>query len=141
MNSTPIGLQKIMMHRHTQRSIRQTHLRGRAACPIRTGLFIRDYLLHRGEGSPADMHRALKTAIQEENDKRIPIKRLRPPTYPSLLKYTHNLRRLGLIQFTGREESPMYTWLPMKKRYFSLTSRGRAQTQPWENPIRTLGYQ
>ncbi|MFC1919214.1 hypothetical protein ACFLWX_00275 [Chloroflexota bacterium] len=129
-----------MANRRTRQLATMSFKRGRAASPIRTGLFIRNYLLLYGEGSPADMHRALKEAIREENTERVASLYLKQPTYSSFLKYVHNLRRLGLIEFNGKEEPTIYPWLPMKKRYFSITDKGRTQLQPWTNPIRALGY-
>lgn len=123
---------------------------------IRTGLFIRHLLLQRGEECIAEMHRALKGQIAMENQRRPRWRGLRGPTYSSFLKYLHNLARLGLVEFSGREE-PLEmvstddllqirmhgrgTVVPSVKRYFRITPKGIREIEPWENPIRALGHQ
>ena len=119
---------------------------------VRTGLFIKEYLLQHGEECIAELHRALKDEIAMENQRRPRWKRLRGPTYASFLKYVHNLARLRLLEFSGREERPEFvatdqllqidgsTVVPSMKRYYRITGKGQMETEAWANPIRALGY-
>jgi len=123
-------------------------LRGRAASIIRTGIFIRQYLLTSGEASITEIHQALKDEIRAENANR---KRpIRKPTYESFSKYFRNLRTLGLVEFAGKEEATMKTGLlsirstgivPSVKRFYRLTTSGSADPphDGFYDPIRVLG--
>jgi len=98
--------------------------KGRAG-GIRTGLFIRDYLLgretrwersaykgggweavgpSREEEFPASMHRSLCGKIIEENERRPASQRRRGPVYSSFYRYLKRLEQFGLVERTGREE-------------------------------------
>ena len=123
---------------------------------IRTGLFIRQYLLDHTEESVAVMHRALKEQITMENQRRTRSERLRGPTYSSFLKYIHNLARLGLVELSGHEEPAEFVAtdklvqirggsggkvVPSVRRFFRITAKGRSEVRAWQNPIKALGYQ
>jgi len=63
-------------------------------------------------------------------------------TYHSFVVYFSNLRRLGWVELTGKEEKSAfqdhYPSGPSRK-YFRLTQRGRkASLSAWSNPHRTL---
>ena len=77
--------------------------RGGAAKPIRTGRFIREWLLRFGEGAINEIHQSLKSAIGLENLRRPKAAWLRAPTYESFLKYFGNCRRIGLVEFVRDE--------------------------------------
>jgi len=123
-------------------------LRGRAASTVRTGMFIRQYLLAHGEASIIEIHQAFKDAIKAENANR---KRpIRKPTYESFSKYFRNLRTLGLVEFIGREETTMKAGLlsirgtaivPSVKRFYRLTALGAVDpaNDGWYDPIKALG--
>jgi hypothetical protein len=81
--------------------------RGGAAKPIRTGKFIREWLLKYGEGAINEIHSELKSAIGKENLRRPRAKWLRAPTYESFVKYFGHLRRIGLVEFV-RDEPLVY---------------------------------
>lgn len=122
-------------------------LRGRASSAIRTGIFVRQHLLANGEASITEIHKALKDEIKAENTQRK--KRLLKPTYESFGKYFRNLRTLGLVEFTGREEPMIRSLLsirgtgivPSVKRFYRLTALGAADpaNDGWYDPIKALG--
>ncbi len=123
-------------------------LKGRAASTVRTGISIREYLLAHDEASITELHRALKEEIKAENIKEK--KHQRRPTYESFSKYFRNLRTLGLVKFTGREEAPAMTGLlsirntaivPSVKRFYRLTALGSADPPDdgFYDPIKALG--
>ena len=118
-------------------------LRGRAATPVRPGLFIRSYLLRVAEDHPSEIHRALRDEYAKDWNKLRPRHlQVRPPTFPSFLRYFHQLISFGLVVFTGREE-PMSPDAPPGLlqirnheaaevvegvvRFFALTAKGRAE--------------
>ena len=123
-------------------------LKGRSASAVRTGISIRQYLMAHDEASITELHRTLKDEIGAENANR---KRpIRKPTYESFSKYFRNLRALGLVEFTGREETTMKAGLlsirstgivPSVKRFYRLTALGAADPADdgWYDPIKALG--
>jgi len=114
--------------------------RGRGASPdfLRTGLFIKEYLLAVDEDYPANIHRAFKKRLEDEGRKR-------KPTYHSFLRYLHQLVSFGLLEFSGREE-PMKTppdllhirdsvsVVPPMHRYYRLTALGHTNHPAWYDP-------
>ena len=80
-----------------------TRPRGGAARPIRTGKFIRNWLLKYGEGAINEMHGSLKSEIGKHNMLRPRGEWLRAPTYESFLKYFGHLRRVRLVEFVRDE--------------------------------------
>jgi len=127
--------------------------RGRAASAIRTGLFIKAYLLEHGEACQSEIHAALKERYREENSNRK--KRgefpLNPCTRENFGKYFRHLVTLCLVEFTGREEPmefppPGVTLLsirgdevvPSQRRFYHLTALGEAEVLAWEDPRHKL---
>jgi hypothetical protein len=126
-------------------TIRQKANRGRAASCVRTGLFIKEYLLSVGEDFPANIHRELKAVLKANNYKRY-------PTYASFLRYFHHFISFGLIEFTGREEPMKFpkgqnipALLQLRNhgvpkvvdgvvRYYRLTEAGKADNEIWYDP-------
>lgn len=129
--------------------MRVTRPRGRAASPVRTGLFIRQYLSEHGEAYQAEIHRALKETIKSVNEGMG--RHIHPPTYESFGKYFRQLVRLGLIELTGREEETevipelssmrkkqvgsrtTYSVVTSMRRYYRLTGKG--SEADWEDPL------
>jgi hypothetical protein len=122
-------------------------IRGRAASPVRTGLFIKQHLSTVGEDYPANIHRHLKEALKASNYKRT-------PTYHSFLRYFHHLISFGLVEFTGREEALKFdkgqnvpALLQLRSnpprvvnavvRYYRLTEAGKADDEAWHDPAGT----
>jgi hypothetical protein len=61
--------------------------------------------------------------------------------YHSFVVYFSNLRRLGWVEFSGREETSAFQehYPPgPPRRYFRLTDAGRAATAAWAHPHLTL---
>jgi len=61
--------------------------------------------------------------------------------YHSFVVYFSNLRRLGWVEFTGREEpsSIQYYGVGQPRRYYRLTAMGMAASDiAWENPYAAL---
>jgi len=75
--------------------------------PISVGLFIRDYLLERGEACPYEVFKALQG-------------KKRGASYSSVRKFFHALERLGLIEFVRSEPSKRPKLAA--RRYYKLVS-------------------
>lgn len=122
--------------------------RGGAAKPIRTGLFIRDWLRRVGEGAVIEIHQALKSEIGIYNLRRPRREWLRSPTYESFVKYFGHCRRLGLVEFV-RDEPLEYGHPQMlslrppdqvvtsTRRVYRLTPVGAHPVSDilWEDPL------
>lgn len=131
--------------------------RGRAASPIRPGLFIRDHLLgcEGYEDHPSNIHRAYKKAMK---DAYYP-KKIHAATFPSFLRYIHAMVQLDLLEFTGREGPMIFpdqttqpALLQIRKanshtsvvdgvvRYYTITAYGHnnLNSQDWYNPYGEL---
>ena len=80
---------------------------------------------------------------------------LEPEEYEKFLKYLHNLRRLGLLELSGKE-APLperhggslrfkigatVNYVPGTRRYYRITQSGIEDSDSWANPIKALGYQ
>ena len=136
-----------------------TKPRGRAASPIRPGLFIRDHLLacDNYEDHPSNIHRAYKKAMK---DAYYP-KKIHAATFPSFLRYIHAMVQLDLLEFTGREGPMIFPdqigkgqppLLQIRKanshtsvvdgvvRYYTITAHGHnnLNSQDWYNPYGEL---
>jgi DNA-binding PadR family transcriptional regulator len=101
--------------------------------PTVLGIFIRDYLLARGEAYPYEVYRAYKEAAAAAGR--------RPRTsWQNVVNYFFWLSRLGLIE-PSRTEPPSNPDLKILRRYYRLTRKGLA-TPPtaleWVNPRRAL---
>jgi len=98
---------------------------------VPTGLFIRSYLLEYGEAHPSEVHKALREEYGKINQGRKRRERLKPPTFHSFLNYLHQMKRFGLVEFSGREESIETSEAPWLSegvvRYYRLTDTGRAE--------------
>lgn len=101
--------------------------------PVVLGLFIRDYLLTRGEAYPYEVYRAYKEAVSATG-------RRPRASYQNVRNYFFWLSRLGLIE-PSRAEPPSNPDLKEPRRYYRLTAKGLA-TPPtaleWVNPRRIL---
>lgn len=101
--------------------------------PIVLGLFIRSYLLERGEAYPYEVYRAYREALKELGSRR-------RASYQSVRNYFWWLASLGLIA-PSRTEPSSNPALKEPRRYYRLTSKGLA-TPPtaleWVNPRRAL---
>lgn len=125
-----------------------TRPRGRAASPIRTGLFIRQYLSDHSEAYQAEIHRALKESVKAINQEMG--RHIHPCTYESFGKYFRQLVTLGLVEFTGKEQETeimaelssirkkqigtrsTYSIVRSMRRYYRLTGKGTEAE--WEDP-------
>ena len=90
-----------------------------------TSLFIRRYLLERGEGYAMEIWRALKREREKLGLKCGSYQSFRSNFWSVLIK-------LGLIEFTGREEPASRPGLKAR-RYYRITP-GREDDPRWRNP-------
>ncbi len=86
--------------------------RGGAAKEIRTGHFIRGWLEKVGEDSIAGIRSGLVSEMGLRNRLRPRAQWLRPPTYPSFVRYFAHLRRWGLVELVREEPTE---WVPHEK--------------------------
>lgn len=131
-------------------------LRGRAASPIRPGLFIREQLLLKEELNPAEIHSRLHDLVREINKLRQPSQSIRAPTWASFYRYFKHLEYFRLVERTGRTESVLIApekllhisdrgVVPARRVFYRLTEAGRAEPlhEAFENPVgvwRERGY-
>jgi ADP-ribose pyrophosphatase YjhB (NUDIX family) len=110
---------------------------GRGASEYRPGLFTKQYFENRGEACAADIYRALSEEMDLLNEKRIEIgeKPIRRPNYSSFSRYFYWFYILGLIERTDRSEPAIYNFLK-KRVFYRLTSKGKAEEQAWQDPVR-----
>ncbi|MDP2952600.1 MAG: hypothetical protein Q8O76_04720, partial [Chloroflexota bacterium] len=112
----------------------------------RTGIFIRAYLIQNNTGYPAEIHRAY---VEFFRARHVPTRKgrtFRLSTYQSFLYYFHRCRLLGLVAFARQEPTPGWDraegrgWRGSQaaaaRRFYRLTTKGRAQDEPWVNPNR-----
>ena len=100
---------------------------------LRTGVFIREYLIRNEEANPYEVFKELRKTVLEL---RYPNRR---PTYQSVRNYFYWLEKLGLIEFSREGPPPKPNLIP--KRYYKLTEKGRktpANALEWSNPRRAL---
>ncbi len=122
--------------------------RGGAAKPIRTGLFIRRWLVKVGEDTVIGTHQALKSEIGKYNLLRPRAKWLGAPTYESFVKYFGHLRRLHLVEFVRDEPleyghpkmvsiRPPDQVVPSTRRVYRLSAFGAAPESDilWDDPL------
>ncbi len=122
--------------------------RGRAALPVRTGRFIRDYLEKYGEGYLSEIHSSLKSEIGKQNLLRPKAKWLGAPTYESFVKYFGHLRRLGMVELVREEPTELVphnkllsirdrTVVASTRRVYRLSALGRTEQMAivWEDPL------
>jgi len=86
--------------------------RGGAAKEIRTGHFIRAWLEKVGEDSIAGIRSGLVSEMGLRNRLRPRAQWLRPPTYPSFVRYFAHLRRWRLVELVREEPTE---WVPHEK--------------------------
>ncbi len=110
---------------------------GRGASEYRPGLFTKEHFIQHGEACAADVYRALSEEIVRLNQERIEIgeKPFRKPNYSSFSRYFHWFLILGLIERTDRQEPAIYDFL-QKRVFYRLTSKGKAEEQAWQDPVR-----
>ncbi len=122
--------------------------RGRAALPVRTGRFIRDYLERYGEGYLSQIHSSLKSEIGKHNLLRPKAKWLGAPTYESFVKYFGHLRRLGMVELVREEPAELAphnkllsirdrTVVTSTRRVYRLSALGRTEQMAvlWDDPL------
>jgi len=93
-------------------------------------LFIRDYLIENGEACPYDILKALR---EEKSSKR-------GVSYQNVRNYFYMLRKLGLIEPSGRVEPSSKPFL-QPKIYYRLTRKGLNTPEDsleWTDPHRAL---
>jgi hypothetical protein len=103
-----------------------------------TSLFIRDYLLEKGEAYPFEIYRALKKVREGLG--------LHVGSPVNFYKYIYALEKLGLIERTGRIEPAFRSWrgatksrLPREKwRTYYRIAKGKENAEEWLNPQRAL---
>ena len=112
---------------------------GRGASEYRPGLFTKQYFEKHGESCAADIYRGLSEEIERLNQERIQIgeKPIRRPNYSSFSRYMHWFLILGLIERTARREPAIYDFL-QEKVFYTLTEKGKAEEQAWEDPVRAV---
>jgi len=131
-------------------------IRGRAASPIRPGLFIREQLLMEGELNPAELHSRLRQLAREVNQRRPRSRRIRAPTWASFYRYLKHLQYFFLVEPTGRTEPVLLApeallhiegreVVPARRAFYRLTGTGRAEPphEAFENPVglwKEMGY-
>jgi len=91
---------------------------------LSTSLFIRDYLLERGEGYPQEIWRCLKKKKKEKG--------LYFGSYQSFwINYFRNLLKLGLVEEVRREPSKRSK---LKERIYFRIKPGFEKDPRWINP-------
>ena len=94
-----------------------------------TSLFIRDYLLEKGMAYPYEIYQALREKREELG--------IYVGSPLNFYKYIYVLKRLGLIEETGREEksfkAPRF-W----RRYYRIVPGKEALTDEWRNPQKAM---
>jgi len=112
---------------------------GRGASEYRPGLFTKQYFVNHGEACAADIYHALSEEIERLNRERIEIGEnpLRRPNYSSFSRYFHWFLIMGLIERADRREPAIYDFL-QKRVFYRLTSKGSAEEQAWQDPVRTV---
>ena len=93
-----------------------------------TGLFVRDFLLERGEGYPYQIWRELRAKREELG--------LNSGSYQSFrINYVNVLKRLGLIEEARREASRRPK---LQDRIYYRIVRGRERDERWVAPQKAL---
>ena len=112
---------------------------GRSASEYRPGLFTKQYFEKHSEACAAHIYYALSQEIERLNRERVEIgeKPFRRPNYSSFSRYFHWFLILGLIERTDKREPAIYDFLH-KRVFYRLTAKGKAETQPWEDPVRVV---
>ena len=113
--------------------------RGWVPWTIPTGVFIRDFMMKKGETYPFEVYRELKRARLLVSAR---LGRTEPPKLPSPIsfyRYWWAIEKLGLVERTGRvEESPRRgtdTTLPSKLwRVYYRIRPGMESDPRWSNP-------
>jgi DNA-binding PadR family transcriptional regulator len=99
---------------------------------ILLSLFIRDYLMEHGEASPYDIVKAIKENLEEKERRKV--------SYQNVRNYFYLLRKLGLIEPSGRVEPSSKPYL-QPKIYYKLTEKGLStppESLEWRDPHRAL---
>ena len=96
---------------------------------VSTSLFIKDFLLKRGEGYSSEVHRALKSLLVAEGYPR------RSGSYASVRQFFYWLKRLGLIRQIRVEPSDNPVLLD--RRIYEIVP-GREEDPAWINPRKAL---
>jgi DNA-binding PadR family transcriptional regulator len=99
---------------------------------ILLSLFIRDYLLEHGEACPYDIVKALRGEKEKEEKRRV--------SYQNIRNYFYLLRKLGLIEPSGRVEPSSKPFL-QPKIFYRLTKKGLStdpESLEWLDPHRAL---
>jgi DNA-binding PadR family transcriptional regulator len=94
--------------------------------------FIRDYLIENGEASPYDILKAIRSLAKEE--------KMRGVSYQSIRNCFWWLKKLGLIEPSGRTEPSEKPYL-QPKVYYRLTEKGKRlppESIAWRDPRRVL---
>ena len=112
---------------------------------VRTGSFIKRFLLKHGEGYPYQVYQELKKIKLELG--------LNPGSYQNIRNYFYWLERLGLIERTRRVEVEQMKisgetdrrgrglrprGRPVYYQYYRLTEKGRREKEAWMNPRKAL---
>jgi len=135
--------------------VKRSMARGRAASPIRPGLFIREQLLEE-ELNPAEIHSRLRQLVRDVNQQRLRTQRIRPPTWASFYRYFRHLVYFFLVEPTGRTEPVLIApeallhisggnVVVARRAFYRLTSGGRREPphQAFVNPVglwKEIGY-
>jgi len=113
--------------------------------PIKTGEFVRNYLLEHSSASASIIHIALKDYYREFRTQKK--KKYHVATYHSFKVYINGLVRAGLVEKSGRStRSTNPKGFPLqnpalRRRNVKLTDKGRdAPLFVWAHPIRIWHY-
>ena len=101
---------------------------GQGAIVPRTGVWVRGHLLDVGEDNPSSMFRAYREFVAEAG--------IRRGSYHSFLNNIYLLRRLELIERTGRKEPG--TKNPEFSRVFYSLVKAKLKAPAWERAYQSL---
>jgi len=95
---------------------------------IRLGLFIRDYLMQKGEAYPYEIFRAYREEQKKHGWKK--------SSYHSFWRYFYILRELGLIRRSGKTKKGKYE-NTLEQVYYRAVKR-RINSPLWKTPQKKL---
>ena len=112
---------------------------------VRTGSFIKEFLLKHGAGYPYQVYKELKRIKLELG--------LKPGSYQNIKNYFYWIEKLGLIKKTRKVEVRQMKisgevdrrgrglrpkGRPVYHQYYRLTGKGKREKEAWINPRKAL---